>query len=514
MNQSDPRTVGERLREAREARNLSLIEAAAATSIRFNHLQELEDDHPEVFSSGVQARGFLRLYASFLNLDANELIALWNPPEATVLQEPSVQMGDEPTSIPEGSEQQGNPDLGNVISSGASAGSDQDVRDEPDKKPKPGILTPLIQKIKAFFQRIPVPEKVREIASKVKLPALHPKPKIAEISEPRETSQEIFKEIGAALREHRQIMDLSLADIEHFTNLKRMVLVAIEDGRFNDLPSTVQGRGMLNNYAKFLAMDDTAIMDRYARALLLQREERMPTRKPPEPAVSVKVNLPEGLRRVLNPDLVIGGALIVTLFGFILWGASQMLASSGEEPTDAPSISQMLQVTPSVSPLPNLTQTADAALTPAETTAIPGVIISQSTPTPVATANAAPLQLYIIAHDRAFMRVAVDGVSAFDGRVIPNNVYTYSGNDLITLLTGNGAALEIYFNQDYLGKLGSVGEVVDLRFSLQGMQTPTPSPQLTQTVSGTAPLSYLNAASFLYSASNPNFASHRNTLRG
>jgi hypothetical protein len=131
--------------------------------------------------------------------------------------------------------------------------------------------------------------------------------------------------------------------------------------------------------------------------------------------------------------------------------------------------------------LPDLTQTAGAAQLSTESTAIPGVIISQSTPTPVATANAAPLQLYIIAHDRAFMRVAVDGISAFDGRVIPNNVYTYSGNDLITLLTGNGAALEVYFNQEYLGNLGSVGEVIDLRFSLQGLQTPTPRPQLTPT---------------------------------
>ncbi len=488
MNLSDPRTVGERLRAAREARNLSLVEAAAATSIRFNHLQELEDDHPEVFSSGVQARGFLRLYASFLNLDANELIALWNQPSAAAApQESAAPKGDELPSVPGGSELLENPDLGDAVSSDGSSGSDLEGLQEPEKEPRPGILLPLIQRINALLKRIPVPEKVKDIASKVKLPALLPKPKKVEIAEPRETSQEIFKEIGAELREHRQIMDLSLADIEHFTNLKRMVLVAIEDGRFNDLPSTVQGRGMLNNYAKFLAIDDTAIMDRYARALLLQREERMPARKPPEPAVSVKVNLPEGLRRVLNPDLVIGGALIVALFGFILWGASQMLSSNREEPTDAPSISQMLQVTPSVSPLPNLTQTADAALAATETTAIPGVVIAQSTPTPVATANAAPLQLYIIAHDRAFMRVAVDGVSAFDGRVIPNNVYTYSGNDLITLLTGNGAALEIYFNQEYLGKLGSVGEVVDLRFSLQGMQTPTPTPQLTQPATATSP---------------------------
>jgi cytoskeleton protein RodZ len=113
------------------------------------------------------------------------------------------------------------------------------------------------------------------------------------------------------------------------------------------------------------------------------------------------------------------------------------------------------------------------------------VVIALSTPTPIATANSAPLQLYIIAHDRAYMRIVVDGVSAFDGRVLPNNVYTFSGNDLITLLTGNGEALEVYFNQEFLGKLGAVGEVVDLRFSLQGLQTPTPRPQLTPTTAAT-----------------------------
>ena len=482
MNPPDQRTVGERLRSAREALNLSLAEVAAATSIRYNHLQELEDDHPEVFTSGVQARGFLRLYAAFLHLNANELIAQWNPtsPDSEP-KEPVVKKDDARTGLPEEFKTLEQPDLENAVSIGESGKPESDGQQKSEEEPKPGILFPLIQKVKGLFARVPVPVKVKEIASKVNLPALLSKPKKTEIAEPRETSQEIFKEIGVALREHRQLMDLSLADIEHFTNLKRMVLVAIEDGRFNDLPSTVQGRGMLNNYAKFLAMDDTAIMDRYARALLLQREERMPSRKAPEPAVSVKVNLPEGLRRMLNPDLVLGGVLIVALFGFILWGASQMLASRGDEPTDAPSISEMLQVTPSISPLPKQIETADVSLTPADSTTIPGVVIAQNTPTPVATANAAPLQLYIIAHDRAFMRVAVDGVSAFNGRVIPNNVYTYSGNDLITLLTGNGAALEIYFNQEYLGKLGSVGEVVDLRFSLQGMQTPTPMPQSTQT---------------------------------
>ena len=482
MNQSDLRTVGARLREAREARNLSLAEAASATSIRFNHLQELEDDHPEVFSSGVQARGFLRLYSAFLNLDANELITLWNPPNNAEEPEKPVDLKGiaQPSNPNEPAQFTASEPENNIKTEGLTEPVFEEQQ-KPENKQAATFLLPLTDKVKALFARISVPQKVKDLASKVRLPVLFSKPKTSEKTAPLETSQEIFQKIGAELRDHRLVMDLNLSDIEHFTNLKRMVLVAIEDGRFNDLPSTVQGRGMLNNYAKFLALDDTEIMDRYAQALLLQREERMPSRKAPKPAVSVKINLPEGLRRVLNPDLVIGGVLIVALFGFILWGASQMLASTGEKPTEAPSISQMLQLTPSVSPMPDFTQTAEAAQLTQETTVLPGVVIEKNTPTPIATANAAPLQLYIIAHDRAYMRVAVDGISAFDGRVIPNNVYTYSGSDLITLLTGNGAALEVYFNQEYLGKLGAVGEVVDLRFSLQGLQTPTPRPQLTPT---------------------------------
>ena len=37
-----------------------------------------------------------------------------------------------------------------------------------------------------------------------------------------------------------------------------------------------------------------------------------------------------------------------------------------------------------------------------ETTPVPGVAVVQATQTPIATVNSAPLQLYIIANDRAY----------------------------------------------------------------------------------------------------------------
>jgi cytoskeletal protein RodZ len=300
----------------------------------------------------------------------------------------------------------------------------------------------------------------------------------------KDTSEDIFKEIGEALRARREKMDLELTDVEHFTNLKRMYLIALEDGRFADLPSTVQGRGMLNNYAQFLAMDESSVMDRYAEALQLQREERMPPpRRQVEPPVSVRFNLPEGVRRVLNPDLVVGSAIIIALFVFILWGAAQIISTPNNNATEAPSISEMLQITQTVTPTVDLTQPGNG--TPiAEDTPVPGVAVVEATQTPIATVNAAPLQLYIIANDRAYMRISVDGQEVFNGRVAPDNSYTYSGNTQITLLTGNAAALEVYFNQDYLGPLGSVGEVVNLRFAPTGLSTATP--EATQTPSPTS----------------------------
>jgi hypothetical protein len=51
------------------------------------------------------------------------------------------------------------------------------------------------------------------------------------------------------------------------------------------------------------------------------------------------------------------------------------------------------------------------------------------------------------------------------------------------LLTGNASALEVYFNQEYIGKLGGIGEVKKIDFTAAGLVPPTPevAPTLTPT---------------------------------
>ena len=77
-------SIGEQLRAARESRRLSLEDAFKATRIRVPYLQALENDNLDALPSKVHARGFLRLYASYLEItpeitDSNEIIS--TPPQ-------------------------------------------------------------------------------------------------------------------------------------------------------------------------------------------------------------------------------------------------------------------------------------------------------------------------------------------------------------------------------------------------------------------------------------------------
>lgn|SRR5574341_77317 len=66
--------IGERLRNAREARGLSLRAVADATRIRTIYLQALEEERFDQLPGAVYARGFLRTYADALGLDADRLM--------------------------------------------------------------------------------------------------------------------------------------------------------------------------------------------------------------------------------------------------------------------------------------------------------------------------------------------------------------------------------------------------------------------------------------------------------
>jgi helix-turn-helix protein/uncharacterized protein DUF4115 len=74
-------TLGGLLVEARRARGVSLEQAAAATRIRLHSLAALEADHPVELPAPVYVRGYLRTYATYLEIDPELLLKAY---EATL----------------------------------------------------------------------------------------------------------------------------------------------------------------------------------------------------------------------------------------------------------------------------------------------------------------------------------------------------------------------------------------------------------------------------------------------
>ena len=94
-----------------------------------------------------------------------------------------------------------------------------------------------------------------------------------------------------------------------------------------------------------------------------------------------------------------------------------------------------------------------------------------------------PVQVFITTNQRTLMKVISDGKEVFSGRTIPNNTYPFDAENLIELTTGNADALSVVYNQQNLGRLGKIGEVMTIDFSPFSAATPTPqfSPTPTNT---------------------------------
>jgi transcriptional regulator with XRE-family HTH domain len=74
-------SVGAKLRQARELRRLTLQQVAEATRVRPHYLQALENNDHSAIPSAAQARGFLRIYADFLELNLADIMPVVPPSE-------------------------------------------------------------------------------------------------------------------------------------------------------------------------------------------------------------------------------------------------------------------------------------------------------------------------------------------------------------------------------------------------------------------------------------------------
>ena len=86
-------------------------------------------------------------------------------------------------------------------------------------------------------------------------------------------------EIGTSLREARLRRHIEFADAEHGTKIRGKYLRALEDERFELLPSHTYVKGFLRTYAEYLGLDGQLYVDEY-NSRFVSGEEETPLRTP------------------------------------------------------------------------------------------------------------------------------------------------------------------------------------------------------------------------------------------
>ena len=274
------------------------------------------------------------------------------------------------------------------------------------------------------------------------------------------------------------MLSLTYEEIERHTHVRQPFLVALEQGALEDLPSPVQTRGILVNYAGFLDLDVDSILLLFADGVQARYRERSPQKPARTRArMTVHTSLPP-LRGFIASDLVFGGGLAIMLLLFAVWGINRVMAVRSETSTRAtpPSISEVLAGTA----LPTIPQ--QVTVIPADDTLVPTSVESPAATLVLATLDPnVNVQVEITSSERAYVRVTVDGKVKFEGRTEAGSTATYQASNQIEILVGNAAALRVTYNGADLGLMGNFGQVVDRLYTAEGVATPTATPVPTRT---------------------------------
>ncbi|MBL8051477.1 MAG: DUF4115 domain-containing protein, partial [Anaerolineales bacterium] len=454
------------------------------TRIRQIFLQALESDDYSVMPSAAQGRGFLRNYAEYLDLNIDELIAeiQKNPLPAEEVSGPLPQVNLVETELPPLVEEDEKtpPFWTRWLSrqpktestpepifpeTESSLEAETQINEAEQVEIKGEAKRSLVEKFTSMFRFNRQTEKIESVDEVETEPE---KEIITEEKIPTQPADVIFAEIGKQLRERRELISLTIDEVERHTKLRAPFVKALEDGSFEKLPSPVQTRGMLLNYAAFLDLDPDAVLLRFADALQARRHEKYAETPREKIQTQVITSMP-WLRMFIAGDLIFGLVMIVLLVTLAIWGVGRVVRLQAEQNAE-PTVIPLVDVFDLPSPTPTLELTFAVVDDPSISTPEVDSAVTLLAPSPGIDAN---VVVNLFALERVFVRVSVDGVMVFEGRMAPRETQVFQAENQVVVLTGDGSALRVTYNGADLGLMGGTGEVVNRVYLVSGVATPT-----------------------------------------
>ncbi|WP_230635617.1 helix-turn-helix domain-containing protein [Sphingomonas sp. Leaf4] len=259
---------------------------------------------------------------------------------------------------------------------------------------------------------------------------------------------------GMMLRQAREAQGLTLSDIAQRTRIPLRHLEAVEDGKFQALPSITYAMGFGRSYARAVGVDETEV----ARAL---RAELAISYQRPEPLQDLE---PIGERR--GPSMgatAIGAAVAIVLLLIVgVYFGTSLLRK--DDPVTAPAA----------------TVAADLGMLPPTPT--PGAAPAAGGAAPAAVPAGSGGQVALTATGSVWIRVFDDGGTITNRELKPGERYDVpmtAKNPQIR--TGRPDLLTVTLNGSNIAPLGTAERAITVGVSAdalraRGTATPTPAP--------------------------------------
>jgi cytoskeleton protein RodZ len=253
--------------------------------------------------------------------------------------------------------------------------------------------------------------------------------------------------IGETLREARERKNLTLKDAEEATKIRLKYLQDLENENFENLPGRAYAIGFLKTYAKYLQIEDQALVEEFKAKnrsdeyIQNQRSKSNVNRK-------IEINIQPGrIHRLLLIGLVI--VLLIGTNFLYNYLDNKNTIDQGEDLKPEVIVEEPNQ-NEEVSPQPSDEGGIDQGLPDLPGNNIDKIQVS--------------VKISEEENSKCWINVVADDKNIFSGTLTSGEEKSFEANDKLEIKLGNAGVAYIVANGEELGTLGSKGSVVTKLF--------------------------------------------------
>ncbi|MDS1029052.1 DUF4115 domain-containing protein [Bacillota bacterium LX-D] len=256
--------------------------------------------------------------------------------------------------------------------------------------------------------------------------------------------------VGETLRQAREAKDLTLLDVEAATKIRLKYLEALENEKYSEIPGRVYVIGFLKSYAKFLGLQDYALVEEYKAAN--KNEEPAQLRvKTPTTNKTDKTNVFYINKKAFKFS---GIALTaVALFAFIyLYQLGRTNLPAANQTQSSPTTVQEHQQ--------NSSANASNQKEPKQSQSESGAEQEENS-------SGVNVSLKILSDEgnRCWINVIIDGEQDFSGVLEAGDSKDFTGKDVIKIRFGNPRVVQVRLNGKDQGKLSPSSHAITKEFT-------------------------------------------------